>query len=439
MTDRITDPSYYRAAGRTYMVFPVSGDREQAGYQYRMLTGNHIDGILDSSLREIDSETFLYADFTGCQSLRNLYQSKTVSGTVYRKLLEDLGKLTETLGGYLLDPERVPLCAEMVFFHYAEERFLFVYLPEVQVQPDLFRFLAEHIDPACKDETASVFRLSSMEEEEPESVRPYLLREKQAFVQEDKPEPEQPSVPEEGVSFRPEEEPDKSAGQNKENSLRKKEDAPSVKRGKWMFFLKWLLVPVFLGGAAGLLWTQYVFYLTEGMRNLCRAAAAVLTAAAVFVTADQILTIREQKRRIRAGTMQEEGFITKEYEIAQSGERQKGSTTITMEEPATVLLRQDMAGRLYGTGRAKGCTIILDQLPLTVGKSAEYADEVLGDPSVSRVHARFTKNRRGEIEVCDLGSTNGTKLNGISIGVQEKKTIERGDEIQIGALTFYYR
>ena len=437
--DRMADPTYYRAAGRTYMVFPISGAGEQTGYQYRMLTSNHIDGILDCSIREIDSETYLYADFTGCQSLRNLYQTKTISGTVYRKLLENLEKLAETLGSYLLDPERVPLCADMVFFHYAEERFLFVYLPEIRLQPDLFRFLSEHIDTAFKDETASVFRLSSIEEEGTEAIGPHLLREKKELTPEEIPEPVREYVPEERIPFRTEEEPGRELEQEKESALRKREEPSPRNPGKWLFILKWILIPVFLAAAAGLLWTQHVFYLTEAIRNLCRAGAAVLTAASVFVTADQILSIRERKRRREVAALREAGPVTKEYEMTRPSEKQKERAGVPDEEPATVLLRPDMAGRLYGTGKAKGCTIILEQLPLTVGKSAEYADEVLGDPSVSRVHARFTKNRRGEIEICDLGSTNGTKINGISLGMQEKKTIERGDEIQIGALTFYYR
>jgi hypothetical protein len=66
--------------------------------------------------------------------------------------------------------------------------------------------------------------------------------------------------------------------------------------------------------------------------------------------------------------------------------------------------------------------------PLELGRAKE-ADVVLHDPEVSRRHARF-ESREGVVYVEDLGSSNGTFLNGRR--VHEAIEVRRGDEIDVG-------
>jgi pSer/pThr/pTyr-binding forkhead associated (FHA) protein len=60
---------------------------------------------------------------------------------------------------------------------------------------------------------------------------------------------------------------------------------------------------------------------------------------------------------------------------------------------------------------------------------------VLNDPNVSRQHAEI-RPRGGSWVLSDLGSTNGSCLNGRRIDSPE--VLKRGDEIELGtsALTF---
>jgi len=66
---------------------------------------------------------------------------------------------------------------------------------------------------------------------------------------------------------------------------------------------------------------------------------------------------------------------------------------------------------------------------LTLGREEGRADLVLDDPGVSRVHARFAVDR-GAVVVEDLGSSNGTFVNGERIS----RPVELGadDEVQLG-------
>jgi hypothetical protein len=68
--------------------------------------------------------------------------------------------------------------------------------------------------------------------------------------------------------------------------------------------------------------------------------------------------------------------------------------------------------------------------PWTVGRSQEN-DIVVPDPNVSRRHARLSRADNGFI-VEDLGSTNGTLLDGAPI---DRERIESGDELTFGQST----
>lgn len=68
----------------------------------------------------------------------------------------------------------------------------------------------------------------------------------------------------------------------------------------------------------------------------------------------------------------------------------------------------------------------------TMGR-APRADFVVDAALVSRVHCRFTLTPSNELELEDLGSTNGTFVNGRKIG---KATLSDGDKLTVGRVLF---
>ena len=82
--------------------------------------------------------------------------------------------------------------------------------------------------------------------------------------------------------------------------------------------------------------------------------------------------------------------------------------------------------------------------PAAIGKvfRIESAEHVLGrgadagfqidDHGVSRRHARISRTSEGGFHLADLGSTNGTYLNGVRIASAE---LHEGDRVQIGTVT----
>lgn len=66
-----------------------------------------------------------------------------------------------------------------------------------------------------------------------------------------------------------------------------------------------------------------------------------------------------------------------------------------------------------------GEAVRLVKFPFYIGSLAGYADYVTKSDAVSRFHAKFIREN-GEIFLMDLNSTNGTKVNGHLLNVQEK-------------------
>ena len=68
----------------------------------------------------------------------------------------------------------------------------------------------------------------------------------------------------------------------------------------------------------------------------------------------------------------------------------------------------------------------------TMGR-APRADFVVDAALVSRVHCRFTLDGAGVLELEDLGSTNGTFVNGQKVG---KAVLNDGDKLTVGRVAF---
>lgn len=83
------------------------------------------------------------------------------------------------------------------------------------------------------------------------------------------------------------------------------------------------------------------------------------------------------------------------------------------------------------TGLARGTTLVVDSLPAELGRSPDV-DLVLDDDTVSRCHAVLRGDRAG-LEVEDLGSSNGTAINGNSM-VGALSLLD-GDLVSFGSAT----
>lgn len=68
---------------------------------------------------------------------------------------------------------------------------------------------------------------------------------------------------------------------------------------------------------------------------------------------------------------------------------------------------------------------------LVLGRGEGGVGDLGGDAELSRRHARIEKTQRGHLVIEDLGSTNGTQVNGDRIS--GAKVLATGDRIELGA------
>jgi predicted component of type VI protein secretion system len=87
-------------------------------------------------------------------------------------------------------------------------------------------------------------------------------------------------------------------------------------------------------------------------------------------------------------------------------------------------------------GRAIGMSILLDD-ELLIGRHADGAGRLADDDEISRSHARISLDRSGFCALEDLGSTNGTFVNGLRIAGPQ--TLSVGDTIELGGTTLVVR
>jgi hypothetical protein len=78
----------------------------------------------------------------------------------------------------------------------------------------------------------------------------------------------------------------------------------------------------------------------------------------------------------------------------------------------------------------EGSDLELNSAPLTVGRGEANDVELRGDDFASAEHARFEPRRDG-VWLMDVGSTNGTFVNGVRL--ERPRKLSPGDVVRIGA------
>lgn len=114
---------------------------------------------------------------------------------------------------------------------------------------------------------------------------------------------------------------------------------------------------------------------------------------------------------------------------------QSDSDSLTPEEARSVAALPKGSALLISThGQFSGSRFLLDADITTAGRHPD-ADIFLDDVTVSRRHVEIMRTD-GDFEVRDLGSMNGTYLNG---EIVDRAKLKDGDELRIGKfrLTFF--
>ena len=119
-----------------------------------------------------------------------------------------------------------------------------------------------------------------------------------------------------------------------------------------------------------------------------------------------------------------------------------GPVEVVLEEdaglgPGTFLVAGEFAEAPGGAAGALvvpgGGRVAVGEAPVTIGRLPECR-VALDDPGASRRHAEV-RRRDGAVWVVDLGSTNGTRVNGAAV---REAPLSDGDEITVGTTTLRF-
>lgn len=418
---------YYKDYRHNYLI--IKGEEDSADkYQCRMMMENRIQGLLLCKVKHINGDLLFYYEISSMQTFASFYDSGHISVMQLKQLFIKLKKVWGELSKYLLDEKNLVLLPEYIYIDIETKEMRFLYYPFEQEENNmmqLFEFLIDKVDAEDREAVDIIYKVYELAEKEQ-----FVLDEILLWFEQEK---------EEEVFQNAHIAQEEMGKENEWEEERKEEpvclnSSDKMKNGSAVIGL----FAGFLMGT-GLYYISCTYQMTD--REMIYFYAGMFLALLLFficgawllytkVIKDR-LSLLANKENVRS---QNDKPLkdTMVYEKMQEKEDAAYGNTIFIP------WIEKCENKLYGSGKGNKNHIDLNNLPLTVGKMAGSVDMVISDQSLSRRHAKFT--REGDkIYMTDLNSTNGTFKNGLRLEPNTSEMLEPGDEIRLGKLKFIYR
>jgi adenylate cyclase len=98
----------------------------------------------------------------------------------------------------------------------------------------------------------------------------------------------------------------------------------------------------------------------------------------------------------------------------------------------------DLSGRKFGFG-VEVDDLVKREEGVLIGRDSTQCDLVLANTSVSRRHARLSVGTNNTLHIEDVGSTNGTAINGMPIAPGLSRPLEPGSTLKLGDIELVVR
>lgn len=167
------EKEYISSYNRNYLKIKPQGELQgKLRYQYQILTGKKLEGILEADFHIHNGESGLYYDITGKVNLPTLFSKKKISLNFMNRFISSLETALWSLEQYLLDERNLMLQPEYLYVDMdnaqnqssPEGSLYFVYCPyyteteERDVEP-LFTFLLEKAEEEDTELMDAIFSL----------------------------------------------------------------------------------------------------------------------------------------------------------------------------------------------------------------------------------------------------------------------------------------
>ncbi len=391
---------------------------EERRYQYCILSRGGIRGLLECSLRYINSDAFLYYNISSKQNLSQIMNKKKVDRQWLKDFAWNLNYVRQEINRFLLDDANIIWEPEKIYRDLDENRWSFIYYPYYDGDNGFSRFLEFMIEKLDYDDDKLVecaYRIY----ENYENFGDTYLREKIyedikwldnkrnrkkekvndsnniENVSDPEDETEEPGDEIESVfaDSQNDEKTTEVSGETESDNEEAIQKEKEPKHGLLAFL--------------------------EGARKKDKEARAKAK--------------KENRYAMNYRETLEVAEGDEDYGEDKTDNDKQYGKTVYIEKVAEA---KDIKKRLFGeNGEVKA---ILGEEPLVIGKKEDECDLVLEDDSVSRLHARIVPEGGGYM-LEDLNSTNGTFKNGIRLKPYERRKLVSGDEIRAGSVIIIYK
>lgn len=426
-----------------YLTIPYEGDEED--FALRMMTENTAVAFLPMELRRLDEQRYLYYNISGMQNMEILHGEAPIDRKTFQTFMWQLHEAIEESRELFLAGDGICLEPHLLFWELGTGRWRFLYVPGKDTREleearnereKLAEFLVMHMDFEDKELADIVYRfyeevcagINFPWRETASDI--YALKAGPQKTEEWKERKEQGDW-EAGEQEITEPEMKKAEWADKEtereaNTVNHHEN----EKGR-------TILCIFLCAAATM--TLVLGRIMPEMMRYGSGAAALLAAALL------VILIKRKKRKAGCrkeayeavsltDTEPEDAF----YKIAVREEELEEMRDTAEERTVYMEIQSSQEKKLYGVGKYRRQKIFLERMPCLVGKDKTLADHVIADPTVSRMHAKFSLEGEA-VWMQDLNSTNGTYHNGMRLAPNEKVALETEDEVAFGQTQFVFR
>lgn len=468
--EKITE---YRTKGSKYCLVMKSGGKTALPYQINMIRYNQIGNLLPIQFFIEDGTYQYYYDISKTVSLGKELAHKKIKWNQIFSILTQLYKTISRLEDFLLDLDGIMLLPEYIYKNQESQDYWFCYYPDKtegfeESLGTLLEFFLNHLD--YEDDYSVKLTYDLYQNLRKDHIPLAQVIQKYGIISEEGTYEKDDSniISEKTVnrdpSCRPErEQVNEDAAEDKDGSESESGDGlirtllpygPDLLGGilvARMFyylmqhhnsmsgtsFLMWIggIILIVVGCA---LWSSYL-----GKKTICTDDEEI--SSSYHFCSDR--EVRRKEASLSEETAEYEDEYEYEYEemiyTGSSEAHEEEDTSICDPIPATKKIREnDVIPKtlvMNEKGSKKKRSPILqsknpDSYPdielsmahMVIGKVKGFVDVYLDDPCISRVHAQIDmEGERYRIE--DLGSTNGTLVNGNRMKAQEKMVLQHGD------------
>ncbi|MBQ9768105.1 MAG: FHA domain-containing protein [Lachnospiraceae bacterium] len=382
------DGTYKKEAdGKTYFLLP----KTKATYEEEMIRKAMPTGVLPMVKAERE-ECYKY-EVTGRKTLAMTFERVPMNAEQVQKVLQGILSVLEHAAEYLLDEACFVLQAEHIYLSIPEYEVTLCYYPDYHVpfleqMGKLFELLLNRVDYREEKAIALVYALY-MQLQEPDMTSERLKKKLEEQQEKEGPQKESMQLEEQKCDYA------------EKKSVIRREGLPEKRKEQ------------------------------EGKGKKKMSLLERLRKDSSFLR--QPVPVKK--------SLTEEGI--RELQIWETKECPQ--TPAYVMEPApewglqhtrVISVKKDV-GCPTLVSEQSGKTIELTKFPFYIGSLSGYADYVVENDTVSRFHAKFLKQGE-EVYLMDLNSTNGTKVNGRLLNVQESVKLSSGDCVTFAETEYYY-